>query len=174
MNLNDKIEKLTSLEIAVESKIQFSVFSQISVLKKRAAADLSRTIIFSHRNCTGGLGGSPTSDLYGYKSLLAPFVHLTFCPFSKPFFNRIPVYLNFLMKQKRKREDFREKRKTQNRIWRNNMTETETKNTKTEISTTTEFRQRIAKTEYIVSIHFAEGKKENLEEKILRLAKNEI
>ena len=54
------------------------------------------------------------------------------------------------------------------------MTETETKNTKTEISTTTEFRQRIGKTEYIVSIHFAEGKKENLEEKILRLAKNEI
>ena len=53
------------------------------------------------------------------------------------------------------------------------MTETEMKNTKTENGNTAEFRQRIGKTEYIVSLHFAEGKKENLEEKILRLAKNE-
>lgn len=37
-----------------------------------------------------------------------------------------------------------------------------------------EFRLRIGKTEYIVSLHFAEGKKENLEDKIFRLAKNEV
>ena len=53
------------------------------------------------------------------------------------------------------------------------MSETETKNTKTENGTSTEFRQRIGKTEYIVSLHFAEGKKENLEDKILRLARND-
>ena len=53
------------------------------------------------------------------------------------------------------------------------MTETETKNRKKENSTTAEFRQRIGKTEYIVSLHFAEGKKENLEDKILRLARND-
>ena len=88
MSLNDKIEKVSSPEIGGESKFQFSVFPQISVLQKRAAADLSRTIIFSHRKCTGGLGSSPTSDLYGYKSLLAPFVTLTFCPFFKPFYKR--------------------------------------------------------------------------------------
>ena len=53
------------------------------------------------------------------------------------------------------------------------MTETETKNTNTENGTSTEFRQRIGMTEYIVSLHFAEGKKENLEDKILRVAWNE-
>ena len=53
------------------------------------------------------------------------------------------------------------------------MNDTETKNTKTENTTSAEFRQRIGKTEYIVSLHFAEGKKENLEDKILRLARND-
>ena len=53
------------------------------------------------------------------------------------------------------------------------MIETESKNTKTENGTSTEFRQRIGKTEYIVSLHFTEKKKENLEDKILRLARNE-
>ena len=54
------------------------------------------------------------------------------------------------------------------------MTETETKNTKAENGTSAEFRQRIGKTEYIININFSEGKKKNLEDKILRLAKNEV
>ena len=53
------------------------------------------------------------------------------------------------------------------------MTETEMKNEKAENGNTAEFCQHIGKTEYIVSLHFAEGKKENLEEKILRLARND-
>ena len=53
------------------------------------------------------------------------------------------------------------------------MTETEMKNTKTENKTSGEFRQHIGKTEYIVSLHFAEGKNENLEDKILRLVRDE-
>ena len=53
------------------------------------------------------------------------------------------------------------------------MNDTEMKNEKAENGNTAEFRQRIGKTAYIISLHFAEGQKETLEEKILRLARND-